>query len=97
MELADCQGVRIFDAFDGYHHLNSSAIKVIRHVGPMTPLGGLGESSPHRNLGILDDKCSQICILRCGHPNCLAHRLRHPEAFEMATIFGLIFVVLSHI
>jgi len=31
---------------------------VIRHVGPMTPLGGLGE---------------------CGHPNCLAHRLRHPE------------------
>eukprot|EP00434_Breviolum_minutum_P036535 symbB.v1.2.032375.t1/scaffold3884.1/size52087/3 len=58
MELADCQGVRIFDAFDGYHHLNSSAIKVIRHVGPMTPLGGLGE---------------------CGHPNCLAHRLKHPE------------------
>ena len=46
---------------------------------------------------ILDDKCWQIGVLRCGHPNCLAHRLRHPEAFEMATIFGFIFVVLSHI
>ena len=48
MELADCQGVWIFVAFDGYHDLNSSAIEVIRHVGPMTPLGGLGEPSPKR-------------------------------------------------
>ncbi|CAK9053276.1 unnamed protein product [Durusdinium trenchii] len=65
--------------------------QVIRHVGPMTPLGGLGE------LEAEGAQRSGASRTGCGHPKCSAHRLKYPEADRATSeeIFGLAFVISS--